>query len=96
MQLEVSVEPIDVYGQTITGIDVTTDRIPAGNGVTPKRSPLPLARRADNPADISRLDKLRLHVVSVSEATGELRSDQYFYFDNLRLKLKGQVIGDFN
>ncbi len=96
MQLEVSVEPIDVYGQTITGIDVTTDRIPAGNGVTPQKSPITLTLKADNPADISRLDKLRLHVVSVSEATGELRSDQYFYFDNLRLKLKGQVIGDFN
>lgn len=96
MELEISVEPVGVDGRVLDGVDVTTDIIAAGDGTTATKTPITLTLTAQNPADISRLDKLRFHIVAVSPATGELRSDQYFYLDNLRLKLLGQVIGDFN
>lgn len=96
MQLEISVEPVGIDGRVLDGVDVTTDLIAAGDGTTAVKTPITLTLTAQNPADISRLDKLRFHIVAASPATGELRSDQYFYLDNLRLKLLGQVIGDFN
>ena len=96
MQLEISVEPVGIDGRVLDGVDVTTDLIAAGDGTTAVKTPITLTLTAQTPADISRLDKLRFHIVAASPATGELRSDQYFYLDNLRLKLLGQVIGDFN
>ena len=96
MQLEISVEPVGIDGRVLDGVNVTTDLIAAGDGTTAVKTPITLTLTAQNPADISRLDKLRFHIVAASPATGELRSDQYFYLDNLRLKLLGQVISDFN
>lgn len=96
MQLEVSIEPVDLYGNVLENITVTSDTIAASNGTDLTRTDITVTLDVDDPADVSLIDKLRFHVVSVSTASGELRSDQYFYLDNMRLKLKGQIIGDFN
>ena len=60
------------------------------------KSNITITLTAQNPADVSRIDKLRFHVTAGSEAQGALYSNQYFSIQNLRLKLKGQIIGDFN
>ncbi len=96
MALEVSVEPVDTEGRVIPEISVSTAQVAAASGLQPATTPVVLTLLASDPAAVSRLDRLRFRVTAVSEAEGELRSDQYFYFDNLRLRLKGQVVGDFN
>lgn len=96
MVLEVTAEPYDVAGRLIPELSISTARVAAAQGNEGTTTPIVLTLEASDPAAVSRLDQLRFRVTAVSEAEGELRSDQYFYFDNLRLRLKGQVVGDFN
>ncbi len=103
MKLLASIEPVDVDGNVIKGISVTEADIAAGKGINSAeadngavKSNIEISLTAEDPADVSRLDKLRFRVVAASEAQGDLCSNQYFLIKNLRLKLKGQIIGDFN
>lgn len=103
MQLVADIEPLDLNGNVLTGITVTPATIAAGTGLHEGeanngavKSNITITLTAQNPADVSRIDKLRFHVTAGSEAQGALYSNQYFSIQNLRLKLKGQIIGDFN
>lgn len=103
MELVADIEPLDLNGNVLTGITVTPATIAAGTGLHEGednngavKSNITITLTAQNPADVSRIDKLRFHVTAGSEAQGALYSNQYFSIQNLRLKLKGQIIGDFN
>lgn len=103
MELVADIEPLDLNGNVLAGITVTPATIAAGTGLHEGednngavKSNITITLTAQNPADVSRIDKLRFHVTAGSEAQGALYSNQYFSIQNLRLKLKGQIIGDFN
>ena len=51
-----------------------------------------------NPADLQRLDRLMLKIEAEGTQPGEgvLSSNQYIKVTNMRLRLKGQIIGNFN
>ena len=103
MELVADIEPLDLNGNVLAGITVTPATIAAGTGLHEGednngavKSNITITLTAQNPADVSRIDKLRFHVTAGSEAQGALYSNQYFSIQNLRLKLKGQIIGEFN
>ncbi len=103
LDLELSLIPYDTEGQEIPGIHFTTAQIPAGTysdrGSTPIQAALTIEGTLDNPQLLSKLDKIEYKVKAVSgqdTSSKKLMSTQYVQLKNLRLKLKGQVIGDFN
>lgn len=103
LDLELTLIPYDTEGQEIRGIHFSTAQIPAGtysdSGSTPTQAALTIEGTLDNPQLLSKLDKIEYKVKAASgqdTSSKKLMSTQYVQLKNLRLKLKGQVIGDFN
>lgn len=82
----------DVDGNPIPSIEITKQSVPA-NAVTD----VVFKMICHNPADFSKLDKLTFKIKGKAEdATGELMSNQSLQVKNMRIKLTGQVVGNFN
>ena len=108
MQLIATAEPQDVAGQPIPGITVTSATIAPANAVrslatadieqNAVTTPITIEMDLANPADLQRLDRLMLKIEAEGTQPGEgvLSSNQYIKVTNMRLRLKGQIIGNFN
>lgn len=103
MQLFVSGTAIDVNGNALPGIHISEATVaPAtGNEVNGEYealdTPITLVVTLDNPADLGRLDRINFNVKAGSdEQGGTLSSDQYILVKDIRLKLTGNIIADFN
>jgi len=104
-----SIKALDVNGVEIEGIHFNEAHVSAlqngetnVNAQTGKAETLTtitLTAQLDDRSLLSRVDKLvfRLRADSeVGDQTRTLNSDQYLRFDNIRLRLSGQVVGNFN
>ncbi len=100
LQLNATLEPLDTKGNIIESIDVTPVTIaPASVTGEEEVSTVKILLTLNNPNDLKKVDALRFRVTAEgvqSGGVGALRSDQYIEVKDMRLKLKGQVIGDFN
>lgn len=89
-----------VPGQDLSDeIEVETVLIPAATGLTAagiKETDISIVMAAGNPEAVSRLDRFEIRVDAESVASSELLSSQYFFLKDMRLKLNGQVIANFN
>lgn len=99
LDLLATVTPVDVNNQSIPGIHVSQATVPASDGEQESTSELVLEITLDNPADLQLIDRLlfRINADANASANGtSLKSTQYLQLENLRLRLHGQVVGDFN
>lgn len=101
MELVASITAIDYMGREIdveSAIKATIERSEAYMEV--KQTPIKLELKFKNRADLRRLDQLHFKVVSgVPDGvpgTSKFTSEQYLQIHNLRLKLSGPIVGDFN
>ena len=111
LELTASATPVDVDGNVIPGISITSATVqPAtakeayasesditANGVS---TDIELHMTLSNPADLKKLDSLRLTVgagsIQTTGQSGILSSQQYLQVNNMRLKLTGNIVADFN
>ncbi len=74
--------------------------IAAGNGSdTPVTTPVELSAKLKDPKDLSRVDRIVFHVRAESGESTEthsLVSTQYLRLTDIKLRLTGRVVGDFN
>lgn len=99
LELLASIYPVDIDGNEIPGIHIDEVSIPAGDGQNETKQELKLSIKLDNPKDLQRVDRLlfRIHAEAEQTAQGQaLNARQYLLFKDVRLRLKGQVVGDFN
>ena len=98
LDLAATVYPVDVNGNEIPSIQVDEVKIDASNdGTTEKATELEIAVKLTNPKDLQKVDRFRFRVsADANQDNLSLNSKQYLRFENVRLKLKGQVIADFN
>lgn len=108
MQLIATAEAQDVAGQPIPGITVTEATIAPAKAVSSLATtdieqnavttPITIEMTLANPADLQRLDRfmLKIEAEGTQPETGVLSSNQYIKVTNMRLRLKGQIIGNFN
>ncbi len=100
LQLKATLEPLDTEGRVLEGIKVTPATIaPASIDNGAEMSPVRITLTLNNPDDLKRVDALRFRITAESiqdEGVGQLCSDQYIEVKDMRLRLNGQVVGDFN
>lgn len=108
MQLIATAEAQDVAGQPIPGITVTSATIDPAKAVSSLATtdieqnavttPITIEMTLANPADLQRLDRfmLKIEAEGTQPEAGVLSSNQYIKVTNMRLRLKGQIIGNFN
>ena len=98
LDLSATVVPVDVNGNEISTIQVDEVKIDAStDGATEKATELEITVKLTNPKDLQKVDRFRFRVsADANQSNLSLSSKQYLRFENVRLKLKGQVIGDFN
>lgn len=91
--------PVDKAGEPIPGIIVDPISIPATDGLIEKQSQITLDITLSDPALLQKVDKLKFSFKAEApndDQTHALTSKQYLQIKEMRLKLKGQVIGNFN
>lgn len=99
LNLNLDLIPCDVDGNQISDIKVTTSSISAGSLLAPVTTSLSVTCTPTSQADISKIDKLKFKVTASSSnvASGEiLISSQYVQLTNVRIKLNGKIITNFN
>ena len=98
LALKARVIPVDKYGKEITTIKVSDAQIPAAqNDGSETSTNITLSVLLDNPADLKKLDKMRFRVEAGAERNnGQLCSNQYLEVKDMRIKLTGPIIADFN
>ena len=98
LDLNATLYPVDVNGNEISSIQVDQVAIQASSdGATEKATELEITLKLTNPKDLQKVDRFRFRVsADANQSNLSLSSKQYLRFENVRLKLKGQVIGDFN
>ena len=98
LALKAKVIPVDRYGKEIPSIKVSEAQIPAAkNDGSECASDISLTVTLENPADLKKLDKMRFRVEAQGEQdNGQLCSNQYLEVKDMRIKLTGPVIADFN
>lgn len=95
LDLDLEVTPLDVKGNRIDELVVNTTRVNASSDEdAPQKIEIDIV--ATQRSAVSRLEKLLLRIKSTSPATGELYSGDYLRLSNIRLRLKGQIVGNFN
>lgn len=100
LDLDVTLIPYDVNGRDMSD-ELVVDHAIAKAGIVenngePTQTPMIIELTPKTPAVISRLDKLMFRVNAKSVESNEMRSNQYLELKDIRLKLKGQIIGNFN
>ena len=106
LQLIAGLTPADINGNEISDIHVELTKktvaaateYNAGTGTyKEKESELEFNITLDDPKALKKLDKFSFRIgASAENATGALKTDQYIIVKDMRLKLKGQIVGDFN
>lgn len=98
LDLSATVYPVDVDGIEISSIQVDQVKIQASNdGATEKATDLEISIKLTEPKDLQKVDRFLFRVsADANQSNLSLNSQQYLRFDNVRLQLKGKVIGDFN
>lgn len=105
LDLTATLIPVDVDGEVLADVQVDkVDVAAAGTqqGLTVEQAAtdteIVINVKFARPADLRRLDRLRFRVAAAANAPqgGELRSDQYLQVKDMRLRLTGQIIGNFN
>ena len=91
---------LDTNGNVINGINFSEVHIAAGDGTsTPVTTAFQVEATLDNPQDLSRVDRIVFRVTAESGETAEshsLVSTQYLRLTDVRLRLLGGVVADFN
>ncbi len=100
LALVATMTALDVDGNVMDGIKFSELHIAAGDGSeTPTTSAVDMTAKLDNPKDLQRVDRIVFHVRAESGESAEshsLVSTQYLRLTDIRLKLMGRIIGDFN
>ena len=105
LDLEATLVPVGVDGKVLDHISVDKVAVAAarsGEGLTVDAaavdSEVTINVKFQNPADLKKLDRLRFRVAAAANAPqgGALRSDQFIQVKDMRLRLTGQIIGNFN
>ncbi len=80
-------------------IEVEPALVPAAKGLAEAditEANIAIVMKASNPEAVSRLDRFDIRVNGESVDSSELTSNQYFFLKEMRIKLHGQVIANFN
>ena len=99
LDLSATVYPVDVNGNEIPGIQVDNVMIKAStDGTTEQATEMEISVKLTNPKDLQKVDRFRFRVSAdaTTQSNLSLNSQQYLRFENVRLKLTGKVIADFN
>jgi len=111
LKLVVTAEPVDTEGKAIAGISVSSAEVAAANAATSyadataiaasaTTTPVTLNIALTDRSLLKKVNRVRFRIaadgVQDAGATGTLSSKQYLVINNIRLKLKGNITGDFN
>lgn len=102
LALDLTLSAIDAEGDVIPGIKFSTAKVKActDKGDSPVDDVLTVDGTLDDPYDLRKIDRLVFRIKGDGEQNGEeihqLISTQYLRLDDVRLRLKGQIIVDFN
>ena len=99
LDLSATVYPVDVNGNEISSIQVDKVMIKAStDGTTEQATEMEISVKLTNPKDLQKVDRFRFRVSAdaTTQSNLSLNSQQYLRFENVRLKLTGKVIADFN
>ena len=100
--LKATISAYDVNGNLIPGIQFEEVDVKAGGGTdaTAVTTALTIKATLTDPNLLKKLDKLEFKINAASEATSnathKLVSTQYVQLKNVKLKLVGQIVADFN
>ena len=102
LDLKATISAYDVNGNLIPGIQFDKVDVKAGGGTdaTAVTTALTIKATLTDPNLLKKLDKLEFKINAASEATSnathKLVSTQYVQLKNVKLKLVGQIVADFN
>ena len=95
-----TIRAVDINGNEMPGVRFNEVTIQAGNGgETPVMSDLVLEAKLDDPQDLKRVDRFLFNVHAASGETTtphSLVSTQYLRLTDMRVRLTGRIIADFN
>lgn len=102
LDLKATISAYDMYDNLISGIQFEEVDVKAGGGTdaTAVTTALTIKATLTDPNLLKKLDKLEFKINAASEATSnathKLVSTQYVQLKNVKLKLIGQIVADFN
>lgn len=102
LDLKATISAYDMNGNLIPGIQFEEVDVKAGGGTdaTAVTTALTIKATLTDPNLLKKLDKLEFKINAASEATSnathKLVSTQYVQLKNVKLKLIGQIVADFN
>lgn len=100
LELVATIEPVGLDGKVIPSIRVESARVAPGNTGQEKVSSIVIRMTLTDRADLKKLDLLRFKVsaeaINEDSHANRFVSSQYLQVRNLRLKLAGSIVGDFN
>ena len=102
LDLKATISAYDMYDKLIPGIQFEEVDVKAGGGTnaTAVTTALTIKATLTDPNLLKKLDKLEFKINAASEATSnathKLVSTQYVQLKNVKLKLVGQIVADFN
>ena len=102
LDLKATISAYDMYDNLIPGIQFEEVDVKAGGGTdaTAVTTALTIKANLTDPNLLKKLDKLEFKINAASEATSnathKLVSTQYVQLKNVKLKLVGQIVADFN
>ena len=102
LDLKATISAYDMYDNLIPGIQFEEVDVKAGGGTdaTAVTTALTIKATLTDPNLLKKLDKLEFKINAASEATSnathKLVSTQYVQLKNVKLKLIGQIVADFN
>lgn len=96
--LVVGLEARDVNGNVIPGITFTEATAAAGDGTNEKASAIELVAKLQHEDDLSKIDRIHFKVraASVNSDSHRLVSTQYLKLNDIKVRVEGGVIADFN
>ena len=100
LDLNATIQPLDINNKVITSIKVDKVTIPGSDGVSEKETEIAINLTLSNPADLQKVDRIMFKVYASSDdqqtGNNQLMSNQYILLKDIRARLNGPVIGDFN
>lgn len=98
LDLVIGLEARDVNGDVIPGITFTEANAEAGDGTNEKASALTLSAKLTHEDDLSKIDRIYFKVRAESGNNGnhKLVSTQYLKLNDIKVRVEGGVIADFN
>jgi hypothetical protein len=91
--------PVDAQGNPVEGININTIQVPASDGTNVVETEVLIDITLSDPALLHKVDHLTFEFKTESadsEVPRSLKATQYLQVQDLRLKLKGQIIANFN